>query len=96
MSSVSSGSSVIKNGSTESFNEDTPKSFKTNGNFKTDAQSTNTSQIRDSLQPQHAFQTNGVASSPPRSPSNDDEQKICFICEDKATGLHYGIITCEG
>lgn len=21
---------------------------------------------------------------------------ICMICEDKATGLHYGIITCEG
>ncbi|KAF5293842.1 hypothetical protein FQR65_LT10980 [Abscondita terminalis] len=27
----------------------------------------------------------------------DDEQPmICMICEDKATGLHYGIITCEG
>jgi hypothetical protein len=21
---------------------------------------------------------------------------VCMICEDKATGLHYGIITCEG
>nr|UYH70452.1 nuclear receptor 4 [Locusta migratoria] len=28
---------------------------------------------------------------------DDDEQPmICMICEDKATGLHYGIITCEG
>ncbi|CAG0922501.1 unnamed protein product [Notodromas monacha] len=27
----------------------------------------------------------------------DDEQPmVCMICEDKATGLHYGIITCEG
>ncbi|XP_049821028.1 hormone receptor 4 isoform X3 [Aethina tumida] len=28
----------------------------------------------------------------------DDEEQpmICMICEDKATGLHYGIITCEG
>lgn len=27
----------------------------------------------------------------------DEEQPmICMICEDKATGLHYGIITCEG
>ena len=30
---------------------------------------------------------------------DDDEDEtpmICMICEDKATGLHYGIITCEG
>jgi hypothetical protein len=26
----------------------------------------------------------------------DEEPLICNICEDKATGLHYGIITCEG
>lgn len=30
----------------------------------------------------------------------DDEDQpqpmVCMICEDKATGLHYGIITCEG
>lgn len=24
------------------------------------------------------------------------QQMICMICEDRATGLHYGIITCEG
>jgi len=27
---------------------------------------------------------------------DDEEPLICMICEDKATGLHYGIITCEG
>ena len=26
----------------------------------------------------------------------DDQPMICMICDDKATGLHYGIITCEG
>ncbi|XP_066985760.1 hormone receptor 4 isoform X4 [Macrobrachium rosenbergii] len=26
----------------------------------------------------------------------DDQPMICMICEDRATGLHYGIITCEG
>jgi hypothetical protein len=30
------------------------------------------------------------------SPLDEEEQLICMICEDKATGLHYGIITCEG
>ncbi|TRY63599.1 hypothetical protein TCAL_12581 [Tigriopus californicus] len=29
-------------------------------------------------------------------PTEEDEPLICMICEDKATGLHYGIITCEG
>lgn len=33
----------------------------------------------------------------PDPPVDDDEQPlVCMICEDKATGLHYGIITCEG
>merc|ERR1719195_352303 len=26
----------------------------------------------------------------------DEEPLLCNICEDRATGLHYGIITCEG
>ncbi|XP_060083347.1 uncharacterized protein LOC132562615 [Ylistrum balloti] len=26
----------------------------------------------------------------------DEEQLVCAICNDRATGLHYGIITCEG
>ncbi|XP_059619822.1 hormone receptor 4 [Phlebotomus argentipes] len=31
------------------------------------------------------------------TPADDDDQPlVCMICEDKATGLHYGIITCEG
>ncbi|GFY67468.1 hormone receptor 4, partial [Trichonephila inaurata madagascariensis] len=30
-------------------------------------------------------------------PREDDGQPmVCMICEDRATGLHYGIITCEG
>ncbi|XP_059151801.1 hormone receptor 4-like [Physella acuta] len=28
--------------------------------------------------------------------SDAEETLICAICDDKATGLHYGIITCEG
>ena len=37
----------------------------------------------------------------PGEPTNrvmeeDEQPMICMICEDKATGLHYGIITCEG
>lgn len=36
-------------------------------------------------------------SHPDQAPPDDDEQPlVCMICEDKATGLHYGIITCEG
>lgn len=27
---------------------------------------------------------------------DDSQPQICMICDDKATGLHYGIITCEG
>lgn len=30
------------------------------------------------------------------NPDEDDQPLVCMICEDKATGLHYGIITCEG
>lgn len=28
--------------------------------------------------------------------AEEEEQLFCMICEDRATGLHYGIITCEG
>lgn len=39
-------------------------------------------------------------SSPGRSQQfhheNDEESLVCMICSDNATGLHYGIITCEG
>ncbi|CAH0747596.1 unnamed protein product [Diatraea saccharalis] len=34
--------------------------------------------------------------APETERDEDDQPMICMICEDKATGLHYGIITCEG
>ncbi|XP_048481864.1 hormone receptor 4 isoform X2 [Plutella xylostella] len=36
------------------------------------------------------------AYAPEAERDEDDQPMICMICEDKATGLHYGIITCEG
>lgn len=39
----------------------------------------------------------GDQQSEHHEPQEEEEQPmICMICEDKATGLHYGIITCEG
>lgn len=41
----------------------------------------------------------GEASASHEAPEQGEEEEqpmICMICEDKATGLHYGIITCEG
>ena len=32
----------------------------------------------------------------PNLEPDDEEPLLCNICEDRATGLHYGIITCEG
>ncbi len=32
----------------------------------------------------------------PNQEQEDEEPLLCNICEDRATGLHYGIITCEG
>ena len=32
----------------------------------------------------------------PNQVAEDEEPLLCNICEDRATGLHYGIITCEG
>jgi len=32
----------------------------------------------------------------PNKIAEDEEPLLCNICEDRATGLHYGIITCEG
>lgn len=38
-----------------------------------------------------------VPVQPTHTEVDEDEQPmICMICEDRATGLHYGIITCEG
>lgn len=33
---------------------------------------------------------------PIQDDSDGEEPMVCAICSDKATGLHYGIITCEG
>lgn len=42
-------------------------------------------------------QLSETLSTEPQEQTEEDEQPmICMICEDKATGLHYGIITCEG
>ncbi|EEC19235.1 zinc finger, C4 type, putative [Ixodes scapularis] len=40
----------------------------------------------------------GLAPSTSRGGAEDEDEQpmVCMICEDKATGLHYGIITCEG
>jgi len=47
-----------------------------------------------------ASQSISVAPPAPPLPAQEHEEDetpmICMICEDKATGLHYGIITCEG
>jgi len=37
-----------------------------------------------------------LAVKQPEDADDDEQPMICMICEDKATGLHYGIITCEG
>ncbi|KAG8184783.1 hypothetical protein JTE90_011569 [Oedothorax gibbosus] len=42
---------------------------------------------------------NAVTSANHVGDDDDEDQPqpmVCMICEDKATGLHYGIITCEG
>lgn len=36
------------------------------------------------------------AYAPETEREEDEQPMICMICEDRATGLHYGIITCEG
>ena len=39
--------------------------------------------------------TNAAGFRPPLD-QEEEEPLLCNICEDRATGLHYGIITCEG
>lgn len=51
-----------------------------------------TSRIDGKLGSQTEVETNVV----PELVEEEDQPMICMICEDKATGLHYGIITCEG
>jgi len=48
-----------------------------------------------SQQQQLAHQLVQMQQHPGQCPS-PSANMICMICEDKATGLHYGIITCEG
>ena len=44
----------------------------------------------------HAVNEGGGGGITEMPPEEEEEPLICMICEDKATGLHYGIITCEG
>lgn len=49
------------------------------------------------LAPPLASLLTDIGHQEPMGEQDEDEQPmICMICEDKATGLHYGIITCEG
>ncbi|XP_022194097.2 hormone receptor 4 [Nilaparvata lugens] len=45
---------------------------------------------------QHLKMAAHVQNLHPEENEEDEQPMICMICEDKATGLHYGIITCEG
>ncbi|XP_045465304.1 hormone receptor 4 isoform X3 [Harmonia axyridis] len=50
-----------------------------------------------SMSPMDSKMNESSSSSDMRESTEDEEQPmICMICDDKATGLHYGIITCEG
>ncbi|CAO2597636.1 Nuclear receptor subfamily 6 group A member 1 [Lemmus lemmus] len=40
--------------------------------------------------------TLGQGHTPVSVPDDRAEQRTCLICGDRATGLHYGIISCEG
>ena len=42
------------------------------------------------------FSRDGTLEPTNRMIEEDEQPMMCMICEDKATGLHYGIITCEG
>ena len=55
----------------------------------------NIGQLPPQAQPSGSFfNQNGEPTN--RMMDEDDQPMICMICDDKATGLHYGIITCEG
>ena len=43
-----------------------------------------------------SFHKGKTATSIATDDVDEEEPLICMICEDRATGLHYGIITCEG
>merc|ERR1719361_1090623 len=49
--------------------------------------------------PSHILESQNGHSNASFRPNLDQEEEeplLCNICEDRATGLHYGIITCEG
>ena len=54
----------------------------------------NIDQLPAHAQPSDSYFNNNEPTN--RMIEEDDQPMICYICEDKATGLHYGIITCEG
>ena len=54
----------------------------------------NIAQLPAHAQPSESYFNNNEPTN--RMIEEDDQPMICMICEDKATGLHYGIITCEG
>ena len=54
----------------------------------------NIEQLPAHAQPSESYFNNNEPTN--RMIEEDDQPMICMICEDKATGLHYGIITCEG
>lgn len=49
----------------------------------------------DSNSPQNVHEPTSTAAEPEEA-RDGEEAMVCMICEDRATGLHYGIITCEG
>ncbi|XP_035213227.1 hormone receptor 4-like [Stegodyphus dumicola] len=59
---------------------------------------TQTSASSSSVSPDTQALNLCVASTSRDSMAKDDDGQpmVCMICEDRATGLHYGIITCEG
>jgi hypothetical protein len=50
--------------------------------------------------PSHVLESQNCHMNPaglrPGMEQEEEEPLLCNICEDRATGLHYGIITCEG
>ena len=58
----------------------------------------NIDQLPPHAQPSGSWSRDPASNMEPtnRMQEDDEQPMICMICEDKATGLHYGIITCEG
>jgi hypothetical protein len=56
----------------------------------------NMDQLPPQAQPSSSYLNQDLMEPTNRMMEEDDQPMICMICDDKATGLHYGIITCEG